>query len=556
MRFLWWMAKGQWHTLAMGMVFGIVWMSTQAVMPAVIGRAIDHGVAAQDGEALLRYAAVMLGIGLLQAASGIMRHRFAVTNWLTAAYRTVQLVGRQATHLGGTLPRKVSTGEVVAIGTNDLSHIGGVMDVTARFAGAIVSFVLVAFILLQTSVTLGLVVLIGVPVLMMLIGPLLRPLNRRSAHQRHLMGELSNTASDIVGGLRVLRGIGGEEVFHDRYRRESQTTRHAGVQVARLQSVLEALQIFLPGVFVVVVVWLGARYAVAGTITPGELVAFYGYSAFLMIPLRTATEYANKLIRARVAAWRVCRVLALTPDHIDPEVPAELPPEGSELRDSRTGLRVRPGTLLALVSDQPDETAALADRLGMCAPVVDDDVTLGGVPLSAMRRSDVRRRIVVSDTGAMLFSGRLGDSLDLTGTGELDRALETTSTDDIFEALPERLDTWVAERGRTFSGGQRQRLVLARALTSNPEILVLVEPTSAVDAHTEARIASRLRAHRAGRTTVVVSTSPLVLDAVDEVAFLRGGRVVALGTHAELLDTHLDYRAVVIREGEPVGAPS
>ena len=105
------------------------------------------------------------------------------------------------------------------------------------------------------------------------------------------------------------------------------------------------------------------------------------------------------------------------------------------------------------------------------------------------------------------------------------RALDTASAEDVLEALPEGLDSMVTERGRSFSGGQRQRLVLARALTTDPEILVLVEPTSAVDAHTEARIASRLRAQRAGRTTVVVSSSPLVLDAADEVAFLHQGRV-------------------------------
>ena len=147
------------------------------------------------------------------------------------------------------------------------------------------------------------------------------------------MGDLSNTATDIVGGLRVLRGIGGEQVFHDRYRRESQNTRRAGVEVARLQSVLDALQVFLPGVFVVLVVWLGARFAVAGAITAGELVAFYGYSAFLMIPLRTATEYANKLIRGRVAARRICRVLALEPDVAEPAVPAAAP--GRRLRPVR-----------------------------------------------------------------------------------------------------------------------------------------------------------------------------------------------------------------------------
>ncbi|MEJ7832667.1 MAG: ABC transporter ATP-binding protein [Nocardioides sp.] len=552
-RFLWWLAKGQKVTLLGGMFFGIVWMSSQAVMPAVIGRAIDRGVADRDGDALLRYAGLMLLIGLVQAASGIMRHRFAVTNWLTAAYRTVQLVARQTVHLGGALPRKVSTGEVVAIGTSDISHLGQVMDVTARFAGAIVSFLLVSVILLQTSVTLGLVVLLGVPALMLFVGPLLSPLQRRSATQRELMGDLSNTASDIVGGLRVLRGIGGEQVFHDRYRRESQTTRRAGVEVAKLQSVLDAMQIFLPGVFVVIVVWLGARYAATGRITAGELVAFYGYSAFLMIPLRTATEYANKFIRARVSAARVCRMLALTPDVSDPVEPAPTPPPMVELADSRTGLRIRPGSLTAIVSEHPDESAALADRLGMCAADADDAVTLGGTPLTALPRDVVRRRIVVSDTGATLFSGRLADRLDVTGRGDaeaLQRALDTASSEDILEALPEQLETIVSERGRSFSGGQRQRLVLVRALTADPEILVLVEPTSAVDAHTEARIASRLRAHRAGRTTVVTSSSPLMLDAVDEVAFLRDGRVVATGTHGDLMRDVPLYRAVVTREAE------
>jgi len=542
------------------MVFGIIWMSTQAVMPAVIGRAIDRGVADKDGTALLQLAGLMLFIGLVQAASGIIRHRFAVTNWLITAYRTVQLVSRHTVHLGGALPRKVSTGEVVAIGTSDISHLGQVMDVSARFAGAVVSFVLVAVILLQTSVTLGLIVLVGVPLLVLLVGPLLSPLQTRSARQRQLMGELSNTATDIVGGLRVLRGIGGEQVFHDRYRRESQTTRQAGVQVARIQSVLDALQVFLPGLFVVIIVWLGARYAVTGRITPGELVAFYGYSAFLMIPLRTATEFANKVIRGRVSARRVCHVLALTPDVVEPVDPAPAPAPMAELRDSRSGLRLRPGAITALVSDRPDDTAALADRLGLCAAVVDDEVTLGGVPLTRLPRADVRRRIVVSDTSAALFSGRLADRLDVTGrartTGDLERALFTASSDDILDALPDGLDTVVTERGRSFSGGQRQRLVLARVLTIDPEILVLVEPTSAVDAHTEARIASRLREHRSGRTTLVATSSPLMLDAVDEVAFLEDGVVVATGHHRDLLDTHARYRAVVTRETElvPSGA--
>ena len=546
-RYLGFLMKGQWHTLVAGMAFGIVSMVAQAVMPAVIGHAIDDGIAARDVDGLLKWTAVMLGIGLVQAFAGIMRHRFAVTNWLTAAYRTVQLVARHATHLGATLPKRVATGEVVAIGTNDLAHLGNAMDVLARAAGAVVSFLVVAVILLNTSVTLGLLVLVGVPLLLLLIGPLLKPLQRRNFAQREMMGDLSNLATDIVSGLRILRGIGGERVFHDRYVRDSQEVRKAGVRVGRLQSVLDALQILLPGIFVVVVVWLGARFAVQGRISAGELVAFYGYAAFLMIPLRTATEFANKWIRAFVAAKRVVRVLALRPEVTDPDQAYDEPGPDAELVDVTSGLRVPHGKVTALVSDRPEETALIADRLGRYA---DGEVRWGDVPLSGLPRSVVRRRIVVSDAETALFSGVLRRQIDIRGRGaeSVAAALWTASADDVLEALPGGLDALVAERGRSFSGGQRQRLVLARALAADPEVLVLVEPTSAVDAHTEARIADRLVQHRAGRTTVVTTTSPLLLDRVDRVAFLSEGRVVAFGTHRDLLHDVPEYRAVVTRE--------
>ena len=544
-RYLWWVARGQVPTILGGITFGIVWMVAQSVMPAIIGRAIDEGVRADDLPRLGMWAAVLLGVGVIQAVAGIFRHRFAVQNWLIAAYRTVQVVARHSVRLGATLPRKVSTGEVVSIGSSDLAHVGNSIEVMGRAAGAFVAFLVVAAILLEASVTLGLVVLIGVPALLLLLGPLLKPLQRRNLAQREMMGDLNTLASDIVGGLRVLRGIGGEEVFHQRYVEESQRVRVAGVQVGKLQSLLDALQIFLPGVFVVIVVWLGARFAVAGQITPGELVAFYGYSAFLMIPLRTGTEVANKLIRGLVASRRICHVLSIQPEAQDVETPRSASPFG-ELVDVKSGLRVQPGRLTAVVSERPDETAELADRLGRFC---DDPALLDGVSLSDLDRDFVRKTIVVSDSGATLFSGCLRDELDIRGTGSdahLLGALATASADDVLEALPDGLDSDVEERGRSLSGGQRQRIVLARALAAEPEILVLVEPTSAVDAHTEARIASRLRKHRAGRTTVVTTASPLMLDQADEVVLIQAGRVTAVGSHKDLL-ADPRYRRVVVR---------
>lgn len=546
-RFLWWLIARQWSSLLGAVVTGILAMLAQAVTPAVIGAAIDRGVAAGDTRQLVVLCATMFGIGVVGSVSGILRHRFNVANWLDAAYRVVQLVTRQAVDLGATLSKRVATGEVVAIGNNDLSHLGNAMEITGRAAGAVVSFVVVALLLLHTSVTLGLVVLLGVPALVLGLTPMLKPLQRRALRHREMMGQLSNSASDIVAGLRVLRGIGGERVFHDRYSAESQAVREAGVQVGRLQSVLDAAQVGLPGIFVALVVWLGARFAVQGTISVGELVAFYGYAAFLMLPLRTATEAVNKWIRAFVSAGRVCRVLSLRPELGDPDEPASASPHDSDLVDVESGVRVRAGRLSALVSERPEDTAALADRLGRYLP---GDVRWGEVPLERLPRAVVRRRILVSDANSTLFSGDLGEQLDLRRRGgdTVTTALHAASAEDVLEGLPGGLRARVAERGRSFSGGQRQRLVLARALAVDPEVLVLVEPTSAVDAHTEARIADRLRAVRAGRTTVVTTTSPLLLDRADEVAFLEDGRVVAVGTHEELLRDVPGYRYVVARE--------
>lgn len=548
-RYLWWVARGQKATLAGGVAFGIIWMSAQAFLPAVLGRAIDEGVAAGDRGRLVFWTAVLLGIGSIAAGAGIMRHRFAVVNWLTAAYRTVQVVVRRSADLGATLPKHLATGEVVSVGASDLAHIGNVLEVVARFAGAIVAFVVVAVILLTSSTTLGLIVLIGVPVLLFCLGPMLRPLQRRQFAHRDAVGELNSLGSDIVAGLRVLRGVGGEESFSRRYRAESQQVRAAGVQVARIQSTLDATQVLLPGIFIVLVVGLAAHFALRGQVSPGDLVAFYGYATFLVMPLRTATEAADKLMRGLVAARRINRVLSLTPEIVDPAEPIALPAQG-DLVDPVSGIHARHGRLTAIVTAEPDQGALLADRLGRYDEGL---VTFGGVPLAAATRADVRRHILVADTGAQLFTGRLRDELDPAARAtdaDVMAAIATASADDVLVALTDGLESEVEEKGRSFSGGQRQRLMLVRALLADPAVLILVEPTSAVDAHTEARIAERLRAHRAGRSTVVITSSPLLLDRVDEVVFVAAGRVVAVGKHRELLDTEPRYRMTVTRQTE------
>jgi ABC-type multidrug transport system fused ATPase/permease subunit len=547
LRFLLWVGRRQKATLLGGILFGILWMLAQALMPFAIGAAIQKGIAEHDNEALATWTAILLGLGAVQAVAGVMRHRFAVTNWVKASFRMAQIVGHHIARTGPAIRSGLSTGEVVATISNDAMRAGGAFDITARLSGAVVAYIAVAIVLLSSSVVLGVIVLVGVPVVTLLLGTVIRPLQARQGDQRHEVGALTALGADTASGLRVLRGIGGEQAFYDRYRRQSQDVRRAGVRVATPQSTLDAMQVFIPGLFVVLVTWIGARFALSGTIGTGELVAFYGYAAFLVIPLRTAAEAVDKMTRSFVGAARMLDVLAIEPDVRDPEHPAEEPPPGVPLTDPESGLVVEPGTFTALVSAEPHETAELADRIGR---FVDDGAALGGTRLADLPVATVRRRIVVSEADPVLFSGTLRQALDPWSRADdeaLEAAITVASAADVVDALPERLDAVIDERGRSFSGGQRQRLALIRALLADADILVLVEPTSAVDAHTEARIARRLHEARAGRTTVVVTASPLVLDRADCVALVEDGRVTATGGHRELLRENARYREIVTR---------
>jgi ABC-type multidrug transport system fused ATPase/permease subunit len=206
--------------------------------------------------------------------------------------------------------------------------------------------------------------------------------------------------------------------------------------------------------------------------------------------------------------------------------------------------------MTALVSARPAESAAVLDRLGGFA---ESSATWGAIRLDEIDLTHVRERILVADNEADLFAGTLRDVV--AGRWDPDeeavgRALQAAMALDIVRGLPDGLDSPIDPQGRNLSGGQRQRVRLARALLADPEILLAVEPTSAVDAHTEASIAARLRAARTGRTTVVAGTSPLMLDQVDIVYYLVDGSVAAVGSHRELLVGQPGYRLLVSRDAD------
>ena len=589
-RFLLWMLKLQWPVILTTTALGMFWQLPPMFGPYIFGRAIDEGIIPGDVDATLTWAALLLAVTLTGAVFGILMHTFIVRTWLIALYGTMKLVTRKAAQMGHVLPRRTPAGEVLTVASSDSDEFGALTEILARTCTQLVAYLVVAFIVLSTSVELGVMLLVAAPVLVAAAFPLLKPLHRRQEVERARNSDLTSQATDIVAGLRILRGIGGERTFGSNYADQSQLARQAGQSAGIWQAAIEAVGVLFSGVFVVLLVWLGTHQVIDGELTIGQLISFLGYALFMIYPIQTFFEFAQKLTRATVSARRAIAIFEQQPPWRDSDDPEHLPDHG-DLVDELTGFVAHEGQLTIVVSAIPEDTSALADRLGRYLPTdtepVSHDigeglkgraarraraereaeraritardeerarqawgVTLGGVDLSQARLADVRRRILVSDSGSQLFAGTLQDAIDPHGRldrYEAEEALRIANAEDVYDALPGGWQGQLDERGRGLSGGQRQRVVLARALAADAPALVLVEPTSAVDAHTEARIAERVAAARRGRTTVVTTVSPLWLHHADRVVLVDDNQAIASGTHEDLLLDSPAYRRVVTR---------
>ncbi|MEU5400963.1 ABC transporter ATP-binding protein [Streptomyces sp. NPDC005963] len=568
-RLLIWLGRRQWRGQLAGLGWALVNQLGVAALPLGVGFAVQ-AVVDGSGNRLAYASGLLLVLGVVIALGDTMVHRATITNWTTAAARIQQLLSRSTAELGSLLTRRVPAGEVVAISTSDAEKIGWFVEALSRFAAATIALLTIGTGLILYQPSLGIIVAIGLPVLAFAVLPLLPIATRRADHQREKAGYATELAADTVAGLRVLRGIGGEDLFLTRYRRASQDVRGASVRSASMWALISAIQVLLPGALLLTVVVYGARLALDGRIAVGELITVYSAVLLTAHPLRNFVEMAMAYSYSKPSAERAARVLALrrsvdaapastsTLDHIAPTT--SQPPLGGDLHDPVSGIRAAEGLLTAVVCGDPDLAGRLAERLGG-HPTTDDttaSVLLGGEALDAMPLARTRASVLVQDKEPVLLSGTLRELLDVPSSGRVSAAsaLEAAHCADALAALAlaggdtggDPMEARITERGRSLSGGQRQRLALARSLVADPEVLVLDEPTSAVDSHTESRVAAGIKRLRAGRTTVLFASSPLLLDLADRVVLVDGGQAVASGTHRELLRGEPRYRAVVTRE--------
>jgi len=534
------------------------WQLCEAMVPVLIGVTIDRGVATGEVGAFVAWSAAVVGLFVVLSYSYRFGARIGMRAIETEVHELRVEIAEHALDARGVRSDRLS-GETLSLATSDAEEVGYALRMIGYAVAALAAVVVAAVVLLRTDLVLGLVVLAGVPLCLLLTQVVTPAVSRRSRSQQERSARSAGVATDLVRGIRVLHGIGGEAAGVARYREASQQARAAGVRVAGARAAMIGLAQTLSGVFLAVVTLLAGRLALSGDISVGELIAIVGLTQFLAEPITTLAEMSAQMAAAVTSGQRIADYLA-TPhlaasgseriDHGD----ADLAVKGV-WHGSLTGLDLdsQPGELLGVVTADPADAQALVRLLAAEAPAeeVTGEVILGDVPLTHLDVDARRTMLAVAPHRADLFEGTLRSNID-PWEGLDDRALErvlvASAADDVVGLRPGGLDEVVTPDGATYSGGQRQRIAVARALAADAPVLVLHDPTTAVDSVTEQRIARGIRQLRGDGTltTWLLTSSPALLEQSDRVVFVRGGSVVAEGTHRDLLGDP-DYRSVVLR---------
>ncbi|MEV6488836.1 ABC transporter ATP-binding protein [Actinoplanes sp. NPDC051633] len=536
--------------LTVGTLLLALHQACEASVPILIGVIIDRAVTTGDAAQLVLWTAALGLLFVLLSTAYRQGARQAVQAVATETHllRT-EIAGRIIDPRG--VRTELRTGDLLTITSDDTEQAAYLLEHVARVVGALVATAVGAVALFVISVPLGLVVLLATPAVLLALQLTAPLMTRRYAEQQRVAGRASALATDLVTGLRPLRGIGAQDAAARRYREVSRASLSATLHAVRARAGFAGGSATVSTLLACGIAVLAGWFALTGRITPGQFITVIGLAQFLGEPFGTLAIVPGRLAEARGSAQRISLVLSA-----DPVLPApdREPTERAELvvRDLHSGplrgldLRVGPGEFVGVVAHRPADADELADLLGGQRPAERGEIAVAGAA-----PHEARDMMLAEPHHTSLFTGTIRTNLGNNLDEALDEALRASAADEVVALHPDGLDHPVAERGADLSGGQRQRLALARALAADPPILVLHEPTTAVDAVTEHAIAQGIRSLRHGsgsdRATVVLTSSPALLAQTDRVLVIDGGAVVAESTHATLVAGDPAYRKAVLR---------
>lgn len=531
----------RWLLLTVGAGGFMLHQVTEALVPVLIGVVVDRAIVPRDGAALGLWLAVLAAVFVVLTMAWRIGMRSTVRAFSFAAHDLRQLtVARVLDPLG--MARRRAAGETLTIASSDTNRVAGISWLVTGQLGALAAIGTTAVSLLLVSVPLGIAVLVATPVMLLVMHRLSVPLEARSETEQEAAARAGGLATDLVTGLRVLKGLGAEEAAADRYRRASRDSLGAALRAVRSRAAYQAVSTVLSVVFLAAVALFAGRMALAGQITVGELVAVVGLAQFVQEPMSRTGFLGVELAQKRASARRLLLLLGEPTVHspVDGAVArAAARTEGAAtvtIAGAFGGsvvprVTARAGQVVGIVVPDGGDAGRLVDVLGCRAPAPPGAVVVNGTDLATLDPSTGRALVFAARHEASLFSTTVRENL--APDGPLDeRALDASGTGEVLGHLAEGLDTPLVGRGQHLSGGQRQRLVLGRALHRPEPVLVLHDPTTAVDSVTEARIAAALRSFPE-RALVLVTSSPTLLAVCDEV--VTAVAAVPAGSDRELV---------------------
>ncbi|HEX7625943.1 MAG TPA: ABC transporter ATP-binding protein [Gaiellaceae bacterium] len=549
-------------TIAGAIASGLAWQGAAISTPLLIRHAVDAGIVAGHQSALWWACAGIAALGAVEAVAGGSRHYFAIRNRALADANVRDAIFRRALDLDARYHDRVGAGELISRASNDAELVARLYDSVGHTIAYVLTVIGASTVLLVIDWHLAIAVLAPLPLLSIGFGRYSKRYAERTKVNQERLGELTSLVEETISGIRVVKGIGGGAPLSARFRRMSNEVVRTALEVANVDAVfLPALEA-LPLVGILVVLWYGGHRVLAGDITVGTFALFAFYLVLLVNPLRTIGQRVSTVQRAVAAARRVVEVLRAQPVVV--ESPTARPfPERADVRfddvrfsygDERPildgfTLEIPAGTSLALVGGTGSGKSTAAALLARFYDPTAGSVRIGDIDVREIRLEELRRGVGLVFEETFLFgdtvSGNVGFGDPEADEGEIEQAAQLAGAAEFVERLPEGYETMLGERGFSLSGGQRQRIAIARAILADPQVLILDDATSAVDATKEHEIRAALAEVMHGRTTLVIAHRPATIALADRVAVVEDGRVVLQGTHADLLAHSAHYRELL-----------
>ncbi len=554
-----------WPLLIGVVIFQLAQSIASLYLPALNADIIDDGVATGDTGVILRIGGLMLVITLGQIAAAILAVYFGAKAAMALGRDLRASVFRRVGEFSEREVARFGAPSLITRTTNDVQQVQMLvlMSCTILVSTPILAIGGVIFAL-REDLTLSWIMVVAVPVLLIAVGLIITRMVPYFRKMQTRIDNVNRVLREQLTGIRVIRAFVREERERERFGVANEELTDTAVRAGRLFALMFPVVMLVLNVSSVAVLWFGAFRIEDGGMQVGALIAFLSYLIQILMAVMMATFLAVLLPRATVSADRIGEVLETEPSVVAPLAPVtELPPGGEvELRAATfaypgaeapvlrdVSFTARPGRMTAIIGSTGSGKTTLVNLLPRLFDVTGGAVLVDGVDVRDLDPELLWSRIGLVPQRPYLFSGTVASNLRYgnpdASDEELWAALEIAQARDFVEAMPEKLEAPIAQGGTNVSGGQRQRLAIARALVKRPEIYVFDDSFSALDTATDARLRHALAREVGGATMIVVAQRVSTILHADQIVVLDEGVVVGRGTHEELLASSEEYREIV-----------